>query len=112
MDLPRKNLRLGTVPKVEYETTPIEGQETYTRVKVTGYNENKPQGFDHDEIKDYIYWFTKFGSTELKLNIETYKDMKLSLKGLGTDDFEELEFGHRFADVNTNTRSLQAKDNK
>ena len=110
MDSPRRNLRLGQVPKVEYEITPAEGQESHIRVKVIGYNDNQQQGFDHNEIKDYIYWFTKFGSFELQLGIEAHKDVKLSLKGLGSDEFEELEFGHRFADVNTNAKSLQAKD--
>jgi len=110
MDLPRRNLRVGIVPKVEYEISPAEGQASYTHVKVIGYNDNKQQGFDHNEIKDYMYWFTKFGSFESQLDIETHKDVKLSLKGLGADEFEELEFGHRFADVNTNAKSLQAKD--
>ncbi len=110
MDLPRKNLRLQKVPTVEYEITSTENQEAYTSVKVIGYNDNKQQGFDHNEIKDYIYWFTKFGSFESELGIEKYKDVRLLLKGLGADEFEELEFGHKFADVNTNTKSLQAKD--
>ena len=110
MDLPRRKLRVGEVPKVEYEIVSADSQESYTHVKVIGYNDNKQQGFDHNEIKDYIYWFTKFGSIELELGIETYKDVQLFLKGLGTDELEELEFGHRFADVNTNTKALQAKD--
>lgn len=110
MDSPRKNLRLGKVPPVKYETTPAEGEKPFARVKVIGYNDNKQQGFDHNEIKDYIYWFTKFGSFELELGIGRYKDVKLFLKGLGRDEFEELEFGHRFAVVNTNPKKLEAKD--
>ncbi len=110
MDMPRRNLRVGTVPKVQYEASSAEGQASYTHVKVIGYNDNKQQGFDHNEIKDYIYWFTKFGSFELDLGIDTHKDIKLCLKGLGAYELEELEFGHRFAAVNTNTKSLQAKD--
>lgn len=110
MDLPRRKLRVGKVPEVEYEIASVESQASYTHVKVIGYNDNKQQGFDHNEIKDYIYWFTKFGSIELELGIETYKDVKLFLKGLGANELEELEYGHRFADVNTNAKSLLAKD--
>lgn len=110
MDSPRKNLRKAQVPPVDYEITPAEEDKPFTHVKVIGYNDNQQKDFNHDQIKDYIYWFTKFGSFELELGIDTHKDVRLLLRGLGADDFEELEFGHRFAAVNTDPKALQVKD--
>ena len=42
-----------------------------TSITVFGYNENSQIGFSHAAIKDYVLWFTKFGSFEIELGIGT-----------------------------------------
>lgn len=110
MDSPRQTLRKQQVPNVTYEKqTPAE-QHRGTSITIFGYNSNMQAGFGHQEIKDYILWFTKFGSFELECGIDTYRDVRVRLKGLGMQEFEVLEFGHRFAGVNTSIASLKGKD--
>jgi hypothetical protein len=39
---------------------------TGTYIKIVGYNNNKYKGFTQENIKDYIYWYTKLGSFEFE----------------------------------------------
>ena len=110
MNSPTQTLRTGKVPKVVYESKECDSQKHGTSIIILGYNSNIQARFAHDEIKDYIHWFTKFGSPESVVGKETYKDVRIQLKGLGADTFEELDFGHKFAEVNTDIRALKAKD--
>jgi len=110
MDSPRQTLRRQEVPKVTYDVTECDQNKCGTTIVINGYNSDIQNGFEHEEIKDYIYWFTKFGSPELEIGIETNKDIKIQLKGLGSKEFEQLGFGHRFANVNTDIRALKAID--
>lgn len=110
MNSPRQTLRTGELPKVAYEKKEFKDQQHGSDITIFGYNSNIQAGFGHDEIKDYIYWFTKFGSPELAHGKEAYKDVKIQLKGVGAGGFEELSFGHKFADVNTDIRALKGKD--
>lgn len=111
MDAPRQTLRRQQVPKVTYNTTGCDNQKRGTFIKICGYNSNIQAGFGHDELKDYIYWFTKFGSAELEFGLIENKEITIHLQGLGKDDVELLEFGHKFAAVNTDIRSLKSIDN-
>lgn len=63
MDEPKKTLRRGEVPIVIYEVSDTDAANG-TKVVVYGYNDNNQIGFDHNTLKDYLYWFTKFGSFE------------------------------------------------
>ena len=67
-----------------------------TRVRVSGYNQNERAKFVQDVVKDYILWFTKFGSVETAMGSSTLAGTKLFLKCLNRDDFEEIQFGHYF----------------
>jgi len=110
MDSPRQTLRREELPKVIYESKEFKDQQQGSSITIFGYNSNIQAGFSQDEIKDYIHWFTKFGSPELEVGKETYKDMKVQLKGLGAKEFERLDFGHKFAEVNSDIRALKGKD--
>jgi len=110
MDSPRQTLQKEELPKVIYESKEFKDQQRGSSITIFGYNSNTQVGFSHAEIKDYIYWFTKFGSPELEFRKETYKDVKIQLKGLGANGSEELDFGHKFAEVNTDIRALKGKD--
>jgi len=70
-----------------------------TLVVITGYNDNERASFTSSIVKDYIYWFTKFGSIELLTKRDRYKNLQIKLKCLDSADYESLDFGHRFPDV-------------
>jgi hypothetical protein len=78
---------------------------TGTVIKIAGYNQNERASFVQNVVKDYIYWFTKFGSIERIFGVDALKDFKIHLKCLDQDTFEELSFGHYFppesSDINT-----------
>ena len=110
LENPIQNLRRrdNTMPEVEYNKENT-FESNGTKIKISGYNLNSQSGFSHDEIKDYIYWFTKFGSFENKIRETTYNP-KLFLKGLGKDEFEELVYGHPFPKENSNINELKKID--
>lgn len=96
MNNPSKELYERRVPEVSVQTEPTDGQKTGTIVTVLGYNNNRRDKFTHEQLKDYIIWFTKFGAIEQEFNIDSNKDCILKLKGVDRSDFETLHFGHVF----------------
>ena len=79
---------------------------TGTLIRIFGYNQNERSAFVQNVVKDYIRWFTKFGSIETELGIETFKDLKLDLKCLDRDEFESIPFGHHFPAENADIDKL------
>jgi hypothetical protein len=63
-------------------------------------------------LKDYILWFTKFGSCERLLGRTEFEEVVLKLSGLGRADSdpERISFGHLFPEENTNLVSLRQSD--
>jgi hypothetical protein len=110
MEEPLKNLRQRQLPLYLYDIAAADGDAPGTEIKVIGYNRNNQRGFSHDELRDYIYWSTKFGSTELEFGINTYRDTQIHLIGLGRSNSECINFGHRFPAENTDVRSLRRSD--
>jgi hypothetical protein len=47
-------------------------------------------------VRDYLSWFTKFGSIERQFGNDTLANRKLFLKCLDSAEFEEIPFGHYF----------------
>lgn len=111
LENPRKNLRIGVLPEVEYEVTSTESNPQ-TKITVRGYNDNRQSGFSHNELKDYIYWFTKFGSFETELGVAKHEKMVVWLSGLDWrgGDGEPLKFGHPFPNEETDVRTLRSID--
>jgi len=111
LENPKKNLRLGRLPEVEYEVTHTESQHG-NKVTIRRYNDNNQAGFSHEELKDYIYWFTRFASFEGEVGIKKYENIVIRLSGLGWKDREgePLKFGHIFPEVNTDVRALKKSD--
>lgn len=109
---PKKNLKLGKIPSVKYRERTIAKLGNGTKVTVRGYNDNNQGGFGHDEIKDYIFWKTRFGSFEKAVG--KYKKRKVAIKLAGIDwqdaEAENLIFGHPFPKVSTDLRELRKKD--
>lgn len=107
MDSPLQKLMMDEIPEYEYDIEQKENQQTWTRVVIRGYNMNQnKRDFGHDVLKDYIVWFTRFGSVEKELGFTNNIDKRLMLQGLGRNDLEEIHFGHPFPIENDDIRSL------
>ncbi|MFP4698638.1 MAG: ATP-binding protein [Eubacteriales bacterium] len=105
VDEPYKKLFDREIPKVEVRK--ISKHESQgTTIIIKGYNNNRRSKFTHEQLKDYIIWFTKFGSVELEFGIEENKNIKLMLQGLNRDEPEVIEFGHYFPDESKSVEDL------
>ncbi|MGV3598117.1 MAG: hypothetical protein ACO1PI_09630, partial [Bacteroidota bacterium] len=81
--------------------------EKGTEITIYGYNQSKLGLFTHNQIKDYIYWKTKFGSVEKEFDFLNNSNAKIFLKGLDWDkEPEELSFGHTFPSESKNSNDL------
>ncbi len=96
MDGPKKALYEKQIPEVKVSVEDANGIESGTRITIFGYNNDRRDRFTHEQLKDYILWFTKFGSVEKQFGIETNSDVKLKLKGVDRKEYEELTYGHVF----------------
>jgi hypothetical protein len=108
MDSPLQKLMSEEVPEYEYDIEEKNNEETYTKITIYGYNMNQnKRDFAHNILKDYILWFTRFGSVEKEFGILDNQDKILLLQGLGReDDPERIEFGHRFPEENCDIKRL------
>ncbi|KAB2931762.1 MAG: hypothetical protein F9K24_12580 [Leptonema illini] len=113
VDAPIQKLRSRSeeMPTVTYETE-ISDSKSFTHLIIHGYNNNQQSQFSQREIKDYIYWFTKFGSCEGELGIDAFKDVTIKLKALdySSSEPETLRFGHIFPAQNCNLKDLKKID--
>lgn len=98
------------------EAKNIENKKNGTRVVIYGYMKNVTNpvsSFAHAAVKDYIKWFTVFGSVENQFNESANSNKKVFLKTYDSDDkkmqeiykfqinnngYEEIDFGHKFYD--------------
>lgn len=106
MENPFFELHNRRVPKVEVKKNTTKSTEYGTEIIIRGYNRNRREKFSHNILKDYIMWFTKFGSFEKVLDINDNCDKKLYLKGLPRNDFEEIDFGHFFPNETSSINKL------
>lgn len=106
MDNPIKTLYDRIIPDVDVKIEEGTSRQNGTEIIILGYNNNRRDKFTHEYLKDYILWFTKFGSSEIFFNINKHKDSKLILKGLGADEHETLSFGHLFPSESGSVQSL------
>lgn len=97
MDQPFKSLHGRKIPEVKVSETAT-NQPNGTEIIIKRYHNNRRDKFTHSILKDYILWFTKFGSIETALGIDKFSDVKLFLKGLDQNEQEVLKFGHIFPD--------------
>lgn len=109
MNEPLLTLHKQRVPGYDYDLEEVKNTETGTTITILGYNNNKTRDFEHNLLKDYLLWFTKFGSVEKEFGIDTNKEKSLKLKGLGASDWEAIKFGHIFPSENSNIKNLRAE---
>ena len=106
MDEPKKNLFNHVIPTVSVTSENNDDNMKGSRIIIYGYNENRRDKFTHSRLKDYILWFTKFGSVERCFGIEENADVRLKLKGVDEDKFEDIEFGHIFPEESASVDKL------
>lgn len=112
MDEPKYRLFEGKLPEINVEIEEVESVESWTKIRIYGYNNDDRRKFTHEQLKDYILWFTKMGSIEQQFNIDKYKDVILKLKGVdrkAADGFEEIRFGHIFPKESVSVSDLLEK---
>jgi hypothetical protein len=98
----------------QYDSAEHHNNNPGTRIRIYGYNHNDGSKLNHEQLRDYIVWFTKFGSIERLLWDAFPKhvgakarltSLTLQLRGLGFDGSkhgkdgpaaksEKLTFGH------------------
>jgi hypothetical protein len=96
LDAPFRKLHAREIPPVVVLEKPSETMSSGTSITIYGYNNNRKERFTHERLKDYIQWFTKFGSIEREFGASSLANTTLRLKGLDRDDFETITFGHVF----------------
>ena len=106
MSEPKKNLFDHKIPTVSVNNEDVPNQKNGTKIVIWGYNENRRDKFTHAQLKDYILWFTKFGSIEPCFGIDNYCNTTLSLKGVDNDVYETISFGHIFPQESLSVQKL------
>ena len=95
MEEPIKKLFNRIVPEVkvtEEKTDDLSG----TSIEIIGYNSNRRDKFTHEQLLDYIGWFTKFGSFEKIFDNHEHSEKELFVQGLNRSEPELVIFGHHF----------------
>lgn len=106
---PKYRLYEGKVPTVEVDSKLVNSVETWTHIVIIGYNNDDRRKFTHEQLKDYILWFTKMGSIEREFNIDKYSNVILKLKGVDRKKqlgYEVIKFGHVFPEESLSVEKL------
>jgi len=103
---PFKKLHMRQIPKVDVREVDVSvDAPSQTEIVIFGYNNNRRAMFTHDRLKDYVLWFTKFGSIEAVFGTPGIAPTLL-LKGLDRDDPETIAFGHPFPEESLELKQL------
>lgn len=89
----------------------VEGEQHGTTIRIIGFFDNKASFFEHERMKDYIKWFTAYGTVKRFFNCEEV-DIHLELKGVDRNNFEPIEYGHPFPDKSYNIEEIRRKISK
>lgn len=84
------------IPTVEVSEGDATSACSGTKIVILGYNNNRRELFTHARLKDHIMWFTKFGSFEKEMGMNSHNDVTLEIRGLDQTEPETLCFGHQF----------------
>lgn len=95
VDKPWVDLMKAEKPKPMIDG-PFPTEESYgTKIKIIGFYENKGEFFEHEKMRDYIKWFTAYGSGKKYFKRDIPK-ISLELKGIDRTKHETIEYGHPF----------------
>jgi len=76
-----------------------------TRIEILNYNKSRRGRFSHAQLRDYVLWFTRFGSVRDELTDERDPTV-MRLKGLDREEPEKLVAGHVFPKESPPTSKL------
>jgi hypothetical protein len=107
MRTPLELLMKGEVPPYGWDFDPSQRGDTYTLVTIRGYDNNHKRDFSQTVLRDFILWFTKFGSVEREFGVEDNAEKKVHLRALGKTEYEEISFGHVFAPEDCDIKRLR-----
>ncbi len=96
MTQPFARLHEGELQTADVTESDADDAPTGTRIVIKGFNNNNGDKFTHQRMKDYVRWFSKFGSIEREFGHERHADCILKLKGLDAAESETIPFGHDF----------------
>lgn len=107
MNEPLQMLMQNHLPSYSCTVEDPKGQ-TFTKITIRGYNMNRnKEDFGQAVLKDYILWFTRFGSVEKEFDVTQQRGTRLMLQGLDRNSPEEIEFGHVFPEQNCEIPKLR-----
>jgi hypothetical protein len=116
MEQPYANLHDDKLPQANVTRAETPDKPSGTKITIKGFNNNQGELFTHDRLRDYIKWFTKFGSFERIFNHDEHAEKVVYLKGLDAKEPEKIEFGHIFPEESKpieelfNTHTVRAPD--
>jgi hypothetical protein len=105
MEEPFRCLSDHRIPEVKVEQFEFDRHQG-TEIIIRGFHNNRREQFTHDILKDYVLWFTKFGSIETIFASPTRAYNKLLLKGLDRPEPEVINFGHYFPPDSVSVQKL------
>jgi hypothetical protein len=107
MDSPLEHLLKGAMPPYGGDFDRSQKGDTYTTITIRGYDNNHKRDFDQAVLRDYVLWFTKFGSVESQFDVEKNAGKEVHLRALGQTGYEDICFGHIFAPDNSDIKKLR-----
>jgi hypothetical protein len=101
-----------SIEEIEKSHTYLDNVASGTFITVRGYDRNNTSTFGHEFLKDYILWFTAWGSIKNKIPNSWIPDCKLFLKGVNREEFEQIPFGHSFPEECFDFNELRKIDSR
>jgi hypothetical protein len=92
---PYRELHANRKPKIHISVNEMT-HESGTIIEIWEYNKNRREKFTHENIKDYIKWFTRHGGIDIINDDCRFRDVIINLKGLDKQASEQICFGHVF----------------
>ena len=83
-----------------------------TVIELRGYDHPNTNAFAHDPLRDYICWFTAWGQVSAIWGNKLDAPCTLRLKGIGSPEWETIEYGHPFPAEEFDFRTLRKKDDR
>lgn len=106
MQQPFATLHDGKLPEADVIVKENGDGPQGTTITIKGFNKNQGERFTHEQLSDYIRWFTKFGSCELAFGHTRHIAKLILLKGLNVQTFEKIGFGHFFPEESAPIQTL------
>ncbi len=107
MEAPYRTLTIDRkIPDVNVQYEPTDDDSHWSKITITGYNDNNEEKYSHAILEDHIKWFTKMGSIEMIFGKKNNKNVVLELKGVDDTEYHPIVFGHTFPSTNSDLDSL------